>query len=462
MTITIEKRGPMHIELQQQTIPSGSYWVGATGPTLLQSFLGTCVGVAAYDPQGGIGGMIHLLLPEPVGSGTDQVDARYARTGIPLFLHELYQAGATRDNLTAVIAGGALVGPLSTTDLDLNIGGRTAEVVNTLLSEEGISIAHWETGGFFTCSLSLDMSTFSYRIEPVGKEEARADETVKPSSREDILLAMENIQPIPQVALKILHMIDNGSCDTKAIAEEIKKDQVISARTIQLCNSALFAKKSRIESLDHALVYLGENMFVRMIISAAVENFFGASVQGYSLCMGGLFHHAVGTAVIAEKIAHYTGAAELSTAYTAGLLHDIGKVVLDQNIASAYPLFYRRINREDELSTRVEKDLFGIDHTVIGRKLADMWAFPESLKHSVAYHHEPEKAPRHTKLVHIVYLADLLMARFNTGLELEGMGGGSIEDRLHRVDLNAGDLTAIIDLIPQALFSADVQKALPE
>ena len=451
----------MNIGLQQQTIPSGKYWIGATGPIMLQSFLGTCVGVAAYDPQAAIGGMIHLLLPEPVGSGSEQPDARYALTGIPLFLNELYQAGATRDNLTAVIAGGALVGPLNTTDLDLNIGGRTAEVVNTLLVEEGITIAHWETGGFFTCSLSLDMSSLSYHIEPLGREETGDVGTDQPSSLEDILLDMEKIQPIPQVALKILRMIDAGSYDTKAISEEIKKDQVISARTIQLCNSALFAKKNKIESLDHALVFLGENLFVRMIISAAVENFFDTSMRGYSLCMGGLFHHAVGTAVIAEKIADYTGAAELSTAYTAGLLHDIGKVVLDQHIASAYPLFYRKINREDELSTRVERDLFGIDHTTIGSTLADLWSFPESLKSIIAYHHEPEKAPQHTKLVHIVYLADLLMARFNTGIELEGMGGGSIEDRLRRVDLAPGDLTAIVDLIPQALFSTDTEAEAP-
>jgi putative nucleotidyltransferase with HDIG domain len=442
---------------QIQTIPSGSYWIGESGPVVLQSFLGTCVGVAVYDSQAGIGGMIHLLLPEPVGAGKEQPDARYAITGIPLFLEELYRAGATRDNLTAIIAGGALVGPVNTSDLDLNIGGRTAEVVNALLGKEGVNIAHWETGGFFTCSLSLNMSTFDYAIEPLGKEEQSDAGSDVPSSSEDILLAMEGVKPIPQVALKILHMIDAGSYDSKAIAEEIKKDQVISARTIQLCNSALFAKKNPIESLDHALVFLGENMFVRMIISAAMEKFFESSTQGYSLCMGGLFHHAVGTAVIAEKIAQYTTAVELSTAYTAGLLHDIGKVVLDQHIASAYPLFYRKINREDERSTKIEEEIFGIDHTAIGSKLADMWDFPESLKDGIAFHHEPEKAPQNSKLVHLTYLADLLMARFNTGLELERMGGGSLEDRIGRLDIHSDDIPAIVDLIPQALFYAGTE-----
>ena len=442
---------------QIQTIPSGSYWIGESGPITLQSFLGTCVGVAVYDSQAGIGGMIHLLLPEPVGAGTEQPDARYAITGIPLFLGELYQAGAAPENLTAIIAGGALVGPVNTSDLNLNIGGRTAEVVNALLVKEGISITHWETGGFFTCSLSLDMSTFDYAIEPIGKEEYKDTESDRPSSLEDILLTMEGIKPIPQVALKILHMIDTGSYDTKTIAEEIKKDQVISARTIQLCNSALFAKKNPIESLDHALVFLGENMFVRMIISAAMEKFFETSTQGYSLCMGGLFHHAVGTAVIAEKIAQYTSAVALSTAYTAGLLHDIGKVVLDQHIASAYPLFYRKINREDEQSTKIEEEIFGIDHTAIGRKLADMWEFPESLKDGIAFHHEPEKAPQNSKLVHLTYLADLLMARFNSGLELERMGGGSLGERIGRLDINSDDIPAIVDLIPQALFYAGTE-----
>jgi putative nucleotidyltransferase with HDIG domain len=275
----------------------------------------------------------------------------------------------------------------------------------------------------------------------------------------EIQQATEKIKPIPQVALKILHMLDAGADDIKPIAEEIKKDQVLSARTLQLCNSAMFAKKSKIESLDHALVFLGENLFVKMIISAAVNEFFDASGNGYSLCMGGLFHHAVGTALTAEKIAHFTGKAPLSTAYTAGLLHDIGKVVLDQFIATAFPLFYRKLNSEEAYSITIEREIFGTDHTAVGRTLAEMWAFPESLTATIAHHHQPEKSLQHTELAHIIFLADLLMARFNTGLELEGMSSGSIETRLKRVGLKPENLAEIVDLIPQSLFDCEAESA---
>ncbi|MDZ7579849.1 MAG: HDOD domain-containing protein [Deltaproteobacteria bacterium] len=443
--------------MPKQTIPSGDYFVGPSRPVLLQAFLGTCVGVAVFDAKSGVGGMIHLLLPEPAGFGREQADARYASTGMPLFLTTLYEAGAVQEQLTAVIAGGALVGPLNATDLDLNIGGRTAEVVESILAAEGIPIVHSETGGFFTCCLRLDMENWTFRIEPLGQEKDVADQSGPLPDPAEIQRAAAKIKPIPQVALKILHMIDAGIDDIQPIAAEIKKDQVLSARTLQLCNSAMFAKTNRIESLDHALVFLGENLFVRMIISAAVNEFFDAAGNGYSLCMGGLFHHAVGTALTAEKIAHFTGKVPVSTAYTGGLLHDIGKVVLDQFIASAYPLFYRKLNCAEAHSIKIEREIFGTDHAAVGRELAEMWSFPESLRTTIAHHHEPEKSLAHTELAHIVFLADLLMARFNTGLELEGMSSGSIENRLHRLGLQPGDLAEVIDLIPQTLFNVEAQ-----
>ena len=329
-------------------VAAGSYFVSQSKPLILQSFLGTCVGVALFDEEAKIGGLIHLLLPEPV-SGVDNFQPeKYASTGFPLFLEAMCNEGASKSRLKAFVAGGALVGPLKDMDLHLDIGGRTAETVLQYLGDENIKVEKSETGGFFTCNINLDMLTGQCRIEPAPMDQDKIAAKLQISSAAEIEQAMETIQPIPQVALKILRLIDNEEYEITALADEIRKDQVISAKTLKLCNSVVFAGSNRVESLDQALVYLGMQRLVKLVISVSVSEFFNHSGWGYSLCKGGLYHHAVGTAIVAEKLAEFTGCVKPGLAYTAGLLHDIGKVVLDQSVAAAYPLFYRKLFEEEQ------------------------------------------------------------------------------------------------------------------
>jgi putative nucleotidyltransferase with HDIG domain len=330
-------------------VAAGSYFVDTQKPTVLGAYLGTCVGAALYDPVAGVGGLIHLLLPEPLRVKETFQPEKYASTGFPLFLQALADAGATVENMQACIAGGALVGPLDDSDLELDIGGRTAERVIQFISAEGIRIDKLETGGFFTCSLTLDLRTWECRIEPAGFDRLTASADIKIPETNEISQSVKDLKPIPQIALKVLRIINEEHYEIKDLTEEIRKEQVISARTLQLCNSVMFARRIKIESLDHALVMLGQNLLLKFVISACLNNFFNQSGMGYSLCKGGMYHHAVGTAVIAEKLAELTGKVDSSMAYTAGLLHDIGKVVLDQFVDSGFPLFYRQLNEEKKI-----------------------------------------------------------------------------------------------------------------
>jgi len=235
---------------------------------------------------------------------------------------------------------------------------------------------------------------------------------------------------------------------------------VISARTLQLCNSVMFATLKKIESLDHALVMLGKGLLLKFVISASLNNFFNQIGSGYSLCKGGLYHHAVGTAVIAEKLAALTKKAEPSVAYTAGLLHDIGKVVLDQFIYSGFPLFYRELNEKGKNFAEVEKRVLGTDHTEAGLELAQNWSFPESLVETIRHHHEPENAKKHKELVNIVYLADLLMSRFHTGLELERLNTDALASRLETIGFSLETLPELIDHIPLRVLESSPELAL--
>jgi putative nucleotidyltransferase with HDIG domain len=208
---------------------------------------------------------------------------------------------------------------------------------------------------------------------------------------------------------------------------------------------------------------LGQHLLLKLLISASINGFFSQCGMGYSRCKGGIFHHAVSTAVIAEKLACLTGIISPSLAYTAGLLHDIGKVVLDQYIDADFPLFYRQLNDEKRNLFEAEKNVLGIDHTEVGGDLAHSWSLPESLVETIRYHHVPENSVQHTELVHIVYLADLLMSRFNTSLELERISAEALASRLKTIGFSIDQFPKIVDFIPvKSLESSPELKVLSE
>lgn len=434
--------------LERHQVAAGNFYVSKSAPLILKAFLGTCVGVALFDPENEIGGLIHLLLDAPpVHAGSFQLE-KYATTGLPLFFEALLDLGASSRTLIAWVAGGALVGPMEECDLELDIGGRTTERVVEFLASKHISIEKSETGGFFTCVLNLNMRTWACTIEPIGFERALPEERIQISTPDNINRSIQKLLPIPQVALKILRLINEDNYDIATLSAEMRHDQILSARTLKLCNSALFKKRKTIETMDHALVYLGQKMLVKFIISAAINAFFNQAGMGYSLCKGGIYHHAVGTAIIAEKIAEVTGKADTALAYTGGLLHDIGKVVLDQFIQEAFPLFYRQLFEEGKNSSESERSILGIDHKDAGSILAKQWSFPESLTEIIQHHHRPEDALHYKDLVHIIYLADLLMSRFHVDLEFERLNTDMLAQRLERLDFSIASFSDIIDMIP--------------
>ncbi len=447
--------------MQHHHVSAGSYFVGPKQPLLLEAYLGTCVGVAMVDADAGVGGLAHFLLPEPVSLQSAFQPEKYAASGMPVFLRALYAAGSKRDSLKATMAGGALVGPLDDLDLNLNIGGRTAETVETILKAEGIPINRAETGGVFSCCIRLDMQKWSCSIDPSGVERMEAPSTASLPSLEEIEQIAEGLQPVPQAALKIMRLMDEEEYDIRILAAELRKDQVLSARTLQLANSVMFSTRHRIESIDHALMHLGVNLVMKFVIAAAVDGFFSQSGMGYSLCKGGLYHHAVGVAVIAEKLARLTGAAKPGLAYAAGLLHDIGKVVLDQFVGAAYPLFYRKLIEEQTADfTQAEQALFNTTHPAVGFQLAQRWSFPDSLAEAIRCHHEPEEGSRHRGLDGLVFLANLLMSRFRAGLEIGRQATHTLAPRLAAIGLTPSQLPQIVDMIPMHVFEASPLAAI--
>ena len=426
-------------------VASGSYKISRKKPEIMQAFLGSCVGVTLCDREAGIGGLIHLLLPEPPSIDLTWYPEVSAVTGMPIFIDEICRQGARKDRLQACVAGGALIDPISQADLTLDIGGRTAEMVQYILQNEKIPVAQVEVGGCFAYSMSLNLTTWETTIEPfvIPTAKTAADHRGQPTPGQ-LNEVIENLIPIPQIALKIIRMISDEDSSFREVSREVLQDQVLSARIIRMCNSVSVNHGMKVDSIDKALLRIGEKNLMLLALSSSMENFISQACRGYSLCKGGIFHHALRTAHISSKLAELTGKVQPDLAYTAGLLHDIGKVILDQYMHSAYPLFYRHLQIKGNDLAATEKTLFGIAHTDAGYLLALRWGMPEFISDTVLHHHEPDKANGNGPLAHLVYVADLMNCRFVLGEFVNKTDSSHLSSSLDVLEFNVGNLPLLL------------------
>lgn len=438
----------MAIDFSEESVASGSFVIGKKENKLLVSHLGSCVGVILIDEETKIGGMYHILIPEPVSGSESFESLNYASIGMPEFIQSFYNNGAQKGNIYAIIAGGALLGKISQRDLEMDIGGRTTEIVVNLLKKEGIPIKESITGGYFGTRLTLNLSNLEYNIESIGESTTSKREFIEKSQEIDIDTAISRIRPIPQIAFKVIRMINSSEFNMKEISAEIRNDQIISAKVIQLCNSAFSGVRRKVESIDQAIVLIGEKALIKIVLQSSVELFFQSLGKGYSLTKGGLYYHAMAAASVAEHLAKITAKTKPDIAYTAGLLHDIGKVVLDQYIAQIFPTFFDRVFNEKQSLIEAEENLIGINHTDTGARLAILWNLPEILQQSIANHHVPENAKEYQDIAHIVYLTELVLSRYFMGNEIERIDTVNFNARLERLGIKSESFTEIISSLP--------------
>lgn len=434
--------------MQTEYIASGEHYIASSESKLLKVLLGSCVGVAIYDKAARVGGIIHLLLPEPAALGSTWSLGSYATSGLPLFINTVLRAGAKAENLQAVVAGGALFGRISQQDIALNIGGRCVEKVHAILKERQIPIITEQSCGFSPSVLTLNTEHWQSEIVTRFEVASVSMPLHQPSSKE-VEEAIRAISPIPQAALEVIHLVSSGDYDAAEIGRVIETDQVLTAKILRLCNSPLFGVKRTIDSIDAAVVILGGSHLMQMVAKTAIDSLLGERQGGgYAMLKGGLYKHAIGTAHTAKVIAGHHGRVNPAVAYAAGLLHDIGKVVLDQYFCHFRPLFYQSCDQSDHDLIELEQQFLGVEHQEVGLLLAQDWSLPESIAQAIAHHHHPEQAAGHFELVHIVYLADLLTTWYLAGLEFERLNTDTLQSRLRFLNITADQLPALIEQVP--------------
>jgi putative nucleotidyltransferase with HDIG domain len=222
------------------------------------------------------------------------------------------------------------------------------------------------------------------------------------------LWVLKDLPPYRPVARKLMKLTSSPEVPLARIQEVLRTDAAFTADVLRLANSPLIESRGPIRSVMHAVMMLGLERVKSLATTLALKSFLAscASTEAIEAC----WRHNLATALVCEKLA-YPFQIDPDTCYTAGLLHDIGRLALLRNRSGAYESIFSNVHAPGFDLLKRERDLFGVDHCQAGQWVLEQWDFPQELCEVAFLHHTPPR-PGASDLLRIVYagwqIADLL------------------------------------------------------
>lgn len=256
---------------------------------------------------------------------------------------------------------------------------------------------------------------------------------------DDYINQVKHLPPAPVVLPQLLPLLNQPDIDCSRVVEVITYDQSLTAAVIQTCNSAYFAGRSPVDDLQEAIQRLGFREVYQIVLAVSGARVLGPAQKGYGIAEGELWKHSVCTAVAAQLMAEDKGD-DTSLAFTAALMHDVGKLVLAGALEGIYAKVVEETERNQYSLLAAEKKLLGVQHAEVGGRLLARWKFPANLVSAVWFHHQPEAAKPHEKLASYVYLGNMVAHFMGYGFGHQAFALRGRAEALEILGLTADDL----------------------
>lgn len=240
------------------------------------------------------------------------------------------------------------------------------------------------------------------------------------SRREQILEKVSAIPSMPTAATRVIGLLQDPEVDINDLMEAIEYDPSLTSNVLKLANSAYFAGPRTIDSLRDAIVLLGMSRVFQLVITSAIIPIARSEVRGYDLPPGKLLEHCIAVAIASEELAGVLDMKPPVNTFTAGLLHDVGKIVLSTFLEIDAGPIIEIAYREGVSFEKAEAAVLGIDHAEVGAALLDIWKLPPGIVEVVRYHHQPQPIDGDTLTVDLVHVADHLCIE-------SGLGAGGVD-----------------------------------
>jgi putative nucleotidyltransferase with HDIG domain len=280
------------------------------------------------------------------------------------------------------------------------------------------------------------------------------------SIRDLVIQRIPDIPALPAAATRVLHLLQDPDVGVGTIMEAIEYDPVLTTEILRLANTAYFAGPRTVGTLRDAGVLFGTERILQLVLATSVFPIARQPLLGYDLPAGQLIRHSMAVAIGAEQMASLCGRPAPDHTFTAGLLSDIGKIVLGSFLeVDARPIV--QLASGEGLSFEVaERQVLGIDHAEVGALLLEAWNVPRNIIDVVRWHHEPDRFPGDPYVVDLVHAAIHLSVGFGLGGGIDGLNYKPSELALSR--LKADHVMLERAACNMLVGLAQIQHQLPE
>jgi HD-like signal output (HDOD) protein len=273
--------------------------------------------------------------------------------------------------------------------------------------------------------------------------------------RERIKKAVADLPPMPAVIIEIQKLLSDPNSTTGQIAELIETDQAIAVKILKLANSAFYGLSGKVTSIQHAAVILGYKTLGELITIAGFSGLMGKKLSGYGYNSDELWKHSLAVALGSKIIAEKKQPEATNELLTAGLIHDIGKIILDPYVFKKRRDFQTLLKNRDLTFLEAEKHILGFDHAEIASEVCKNWKLPDLLTGAIKYHHCPSLS-NGNKMAFILHLADYIAVSCGAGYDTDDVLYILDENIETALKIYQKDISSIMSSVMDAMVKVEV------
>ncbi len=264
---------------------------------------------------------------------------------------------------------------------------------------------------------------------------------------------IKELSTLPNVILRILEVMNNPMADARDVEKEMREDPVITAKVLKIANSAYYGADRDVSSISQAVVLMGFAEVQNIALSVSIFSRFSAATKMFN--RRDFWEHCFTTACAADALQHRVNA-QTNDGFVAGLLHDIGRLVLDQHFQEEFQEIVHTAEAQKISLLDAERKILGVTHCDIGFWVTENWGLPSMLTDSILFHHAPFSCRESYVLTSIVHVADTISKAFGGYMNKEFAPSPKEESAFRLLNLEGDRVMDLAELISAKMEYFDI------